>query len=1132
MLISRNNLLLDYLVNQMSQLGWPSTAYASNGSNSNYVDKYGSANVNQLAIQFFDYVRCTNLYDGILARGNDGWDSRGQNAYTFREQDTHYTFTSARVSPKPGAVDVSGDISGTNLSNTTTGTPSNQGTMLPGHGQVSPAIWSKGGTSYKGFGRMITISEIGFQFICTADGSHDAVAASINNPNYNAILGGVQSDNAGGLRGVFNPVAQGLHPEGLGGMVAERHQTNNTDDTQQNPKPFPMNFFYPYLNTVTTPGVYWSNFPPLNAGASKLEIDYYMSVYGCQAGGRSPNAAYHPSRHPGFHPSNWNMTLPVATLPDPNNPNMSAWLRPGQRRVQVLLLLELFCPSLGYTGFNPEWTVVLDGSKIAQMKLTDADGRAQPLFNTAGDIPVKSTSGSYGGDFAHPVGGHASPSGVIGGRFTRTISNSGGQVLMPRDNQYSDANVSGHGATGNYAFTSDFITVNSGPGAKLQVEFPGGDIDVKIYDSHNYRNPIQTLKVNFSQLPRELPVPTLAPSSRFSQTTSASTGQLTYTRALPGPHYWTANYLGCIGVLDGTVRTDYNGTTQPVLFSSIEKTNIAAANNQPGQRDQQSVRGRLSNESAAPGYTNNDDATYIANGVSIINEHDTVVSIVPTMGDYRILAARYVAPSSWWVPHPLANSGTSLAHSFTGFWASQEPGCKLAQSTVGTSYTFDPSMQIVGGARYDLTSLQGQYLVNNVPAVNPHQPDLPPSASFAQAANAYGDFDTGIATAREGPYINKPDEGNFFVGQEVRTGGTKNWRTAYFFNSWQQADDWRSGISMTPNRMISSPVMFGSLPTGVWDKSGGDGYTPWQTLLFRPHTQYNLFDPGSQSVHPGMVDPSDHYLLDLFFMPVVEPYAISEPLSVAGRINMNYQIMPFTNIRRATGMHALMKGEFVTAIPFNQINAAKEYVPNQAVWSDRFWDDKNDKRYWHRPIDVPATLRQFDLKFSHKAGGQDAYQGLFRSASQICDMHLVPVIKSDGSNIINPDASIKKASSQSQINNVMNTFWASNRPTGDNVRERPYSHLYARLTTRSNTFRVHVRAQVLKKARSTDPTVFVPNQDAVLSEYRGSTLLERYIDPNDSNVVIPDYAQGSVTGQAPLDSFFRFHALETKRFNP
>ena len=34
--------------------------------------------------------------------------------------------------------------------------------------------------------------------------------------------------------------------------------------------------------------------------------------------------------------------------------------------------------------------------------------------------------------------------------------------------------------------------------------------------------------------------------------------------------------------------------------------------------------------------------------------------------------------------------------------------------------------------------------------------------------------------------------------------------------------------------------------------------------------------------------------LDLFNMPVAESYPISEPLSTAGRVNMNYQIVPFT----------------------------------------------------------------------------------------------------------------------------------------------------------------------------------------------------------------------------------------------
>ena len=56
-------------------------------------------------------------------------------------------------------------------------------------------------------------------------------------------------------------------------------------------------------------------------------------------------------------------------------------------------------------------------------------------------------------------------------------------------------------------------------------------------------------------------------------------------------------------------------------------------------------------------------------------------------------------------------------------------------------------------------------------------------------------------------------------------------------------------------------------------------------------------------------------MLDLFWMPVVEPYAISEPFSTAGKINMNHQIMPFSYIQRATGLHAALRSVRVAALP-------------------------------------------------------------------------------------------------------------------------------------------------------------------------------------------------------------------------
>jgi hypothetical protein len=88
-----------------------------------------------------------------------------------------------------------------------------------------------------------------------------------------------------------------------------------------------------------------------------------------------------------------------------------------------------------------------------------------------------------------------------------------------------------------------------------------------------------------------------------------------------------------------------------------------------------------------------------------------------------------------------------------------------------------------------------------------------------------------------------------------------------------------------------------------------------------------------------------------------------------------------------------------------------------------------------------------------------------------------------------------------------------------------------------------VRAQVIKKARTVDPSVFNADKDAVLSEYRGSTMFERYIDPNidptdttdpsKADYKIPDYAAvGDPFTVRPLDTFYRFRVVETKRFNP
>jgi hypothetical protein len=162
-------------------------------------------------------------------------------------------------------------------------------------------------------------------------------------------------------------------------------------------------------------------------------------------------------------------------------------------------------------------------------------------------------------------------------------------------------------------------------------------------------------------------------------------------------------------------------------------------------------------------------------------------------------------------------------------------------------------------------------------------------------------------------------------------------------------------------------------------------------------------------------------------------------------------------------------------------------------------------------------------------------RGLFRTASQICEIHLIPDVSRGPSTNENIGSvgNIRENTLGTQLQGIMDDFWQKHAPTGDNTRERPYSNIYNRVTTRGNTFRVHMRAQALRKARSTAADAFDPVKDAVLSEYRGSALIERYIDPTDSSNPLPDYAEASnPLSLPPLDTFFKFRTLEYKRFSP
>ena len=333
------------------------------------------------------------------------------------------------------------------------------------------------------------------------------------------------------------------------------------------------------------------------------------------------------------------------------------------------------------------------------------------------------------------------------------------------------------------------------------------------------------------------------------------------------------------------------------------------------------------------------------------------------------------------------------------------------------------------------------------------------------------DFDTGCGDFPDGAYAGKPDEG------EIRDPGQG---LPYFASSYYTAARLAFSTYFAPNRQIPSPGVFGSLPSRATESDGA-----WTTLLFCP----NPAAGATASDHKGFVEPRDAHLMDLFSMPIVEPYAISEPFSTAGRVNLNYQIVPFTYITRSTHLRAAFAANRVSAIQSSSFN-----------------DNTVNLRF---PIHADETLKQFQSRFDNN--------GLFKSPSEICSMWLYPADPANSATALVTDT----AGSSSNIQD----WWFSNPgttgklPTGDNLREQPYVALYQNLTTQSNTYTTHVFVQSLIQSPS--------RKLSVTGEYRGSYSLERFLDPNHPD--LPDFAVATSPGAA---RYYQFRVNGTKQFLP
>ena len=438
--------------------------------------------------------------------------------------------------------------------------------------------------------------------------------------------------------------------------------------------------------------------------------------------------------------------------------------------------------------------------------------------------------------------------------------------------------------------------------------------------------------------------------------------------------------------------------------------------------------------------------------------------------------------------------------------------------------------------KYTFLGIQGSYFGWGSPVWDGNYIGIETNA--LQVLNSTWDWTSQPGNSPDGGYVARADQDYQTLAQDIGTNVT-NLLVPYFSKSSitmfsTASNSGGAQVASTtnfysPNRQIPSPIVLGTIPSSL---SKG-----WQTLCFSPNPARGTNHPG-----PGILvsTPSanglpysnttqdrkipDHLLLDLLWMPVAEPYPISEQFSTAGKVNLNYAMMPFPYIKRKTGLDAVLKNVWIYALENRD-------VTHTGVTNPMAWDYKstnglaNDSTRSRFPIHVDSTLAAFDYKFDNG--------DIFRSASQICDMFLYPADPTNPSALL-PAVTVDSPPNTSGIRG----WWDKQILTSDNGREEPYNAIYSRVTTKSNTFTVHWKVQSLRKTRNTEQTTWVEGKDQVVSELRGSTLIERYLDPNANN--IPDYAKLSASdfpsdnssGAQPMSYYYKWRVGTANFFQP
>ena len=1063
------------------------------GFGGNFSSKYSTnGEINQILTEMIDYIRCANTYD---------WSMDTTGALP------RYT----------------GGSSGAAI-----------GQIVPLQIGTSP--------TYRGLGRIYTISESGILVICTADGNNSLVALQSGatngtNPPTNNTNPNYTSTGNSATSVVYNPPASvtgiGMVSPVIGSATDPKYASN-----------LPVAQFLRLATTVTTgppptpPQVKFVNGDDGNPG---VIVDMFGTTV------TSANAA---SCTP--FPANQTLTT-TGVYGGP-----LAAVSPNQKKLQAMMLFELSNPMLGFNFTTPN--LILNVSNLESLTFSPAT-TSNPFPSTADGALSKMQSRL---NMVDECGGEQG--------FQYTIATS---ANTSRTNGWNPSLGTG---SNTYKYVSNPFTVTS----TGNLTFGGGPITVQLLvpdkTTPTNNNTAQTFNLTFPTYTTPMPDLIQYGLTSFSTSSSPITNAFNFSAGPPpsGPTIPNSNPADWWGFDNriawadlsqwawavSTSATGKNPSNTYLGPASVIRTDVAALPTSgwtyvnPGKYYPAGLAAPQTNAPPVPssfpgllsvsGYTSAApagnrmtglmpsvfyrDITGATNATSALPPSDVVRTVVAFAGDTRLEVAKSTVTADTtstadMIPHPVyydpGGSSVKLADSFmeAGNGGTTTPGVDLAGS-------------LYPGAQYE-----AQYAPK---ALNYSGFGLSNSGTLTPT-NTW-DWDSGLASYADGAYANKPDEGNTYDNKAspYYNGQSAGTVTVSYFSA---------------NRIMPSPVMFGSLPTGVTEN------IPWKTLLFRPgystdggvtykHPSAGIPSAGiaaSTVPTPPYATPPDELLLDLFDMPVVEPYAISEPFSTAGKVNMNYQIVPFTYITRDTAVRAVLGSEMIPRVPLGsessvtgtpQVpwykNGPSSQIPVKPVGSPNSTNTHN-VTMMRIPLDVTSDYATTTSTKSENNGTLAQFQqvftngDIFRSPAQICDIYLVPrgVKGTDyGDSPSNYD-----------INNYVwpnfgNLWYGSDfAMVGDNARERPYADIYSRLTTKSNTFTVHYRVQTLANPPAANQAQWSEAAGVVTGEYRGSTTLERYLDPNDTT--IPDYAgDSSPLTDKSLDSCYQWRTVSNTAFAP